>query len=59
MLPVPVLDGGHLMYHMLEILRGAPLSERTMEYGQRVGLTMLGLLMTVALYNDIVRLVTS
>jgi regulator of sigma E protease len=59
LLPVPVLDGGHLMYHMVEILRGAPLSERTMEYGQRVGLTMLGLLMTVALYNDIVRLVTS
>ncbi|HEY7985957.1 MAG TPA: RIP metalloprotease RseP [Methylophilaceae bacterium] len=59
MLPVPVLDGGHLMYHMVEILRGAPLSERTMEYGQRVGLTMLGLLMTVALYNDIVRFMAS
>ncbi len=59
LLPVPVLDGGHLMYHMVEILRGAPLSERTMEYGQRVGLTMLGLLMTVALYNDIVRFLAS
>lgn len=57
LLPVPVLDGGHLMYHMLEILTGAPLSERAMEYGQRVGLAMLGLLMTVALYNDLVRFI--
>jgi regulator of sigma E protease len=57
LLPVPVLDGGHLMYHIVEILRGDALSERAMEYGQRVGLAMLGLLMTVALYNDLVRFI--
>lgn len=59
LLPVPVLDGGHLMYHIVELIRGAPLSERAMELGQRVGLMMLGLLMAIALYNDINRLITS
>jgi regulator of sigma E protease len=53
LLPVPVLDGGHLMYHMVEILRGAPVSDAAMEIGQRIGLALLGLLMTVALYNDL------
>ena len=57
LLPIPLLDGGHLMYYLAEIVRGSPLSERVMEAGQRVGLALLALLMTVAFYNDIERLV--
>jgi regulator of sigma E protease len=58
LLPVPVLDGGHLMYYMVEILKGSPVSERVMEIGQRIGFALLGLLMAAALYNDINRLIT-
>ncbi len=56
LLPIPVLDGGHLMYYLAELIKGGPLSERTMEIGQRIGLTLLVLLMILALYNDINRL---
>lgn len=59
LLPVPVLDGGHLMYHIAEIIKGTPVSERAMELGQRIGMMMLGLLMALAFYNDINRLITS
>ncbi|QDQ25231.1 RIP metalloprotease RseP [Chitinimonas arctica] len=59
LLPVPVLDGGHLMYYSAELLRGRPLSERVMELGQRVGVGLLAALMIVALFNDITRLVGS
>lgn len=58
LLPVPILDGGHLMYYIVEILKGSPVSERVMEIGQRVGLALLGLLMTIALYNDFNRILT-
>jgi len=58
LLPVPVLDGGHLMYYMVEIFKGSPVSEAAMELGQRVGLFLLGLLMIVAFYNDINRIFT-
>jgi regulator of sigma E protease len=58
LLPIPVLDGGHLMYYMVEFFKGSPVSERTMEIGQRIGLALLGLLMACALYNDINRLIT-
>jgi regulator of sigma E protease len=58
LLPVPVLDGGHLMYYIVEIFKGEPVSERAMEIGQKVGLALLGLLMTIALYNDINRIIT-
>ncbi len=58
LLPVPVLDGGHLLYYVLEILKGSPVSERTMEAGQRIGLILLGLLMLVAFYNDFHRFIT-
>lgn len=58
LLPVPVLDGGHLMYYMVEILTGKPVSERAMEIGQKVGFALLGLLMAIAFYNDINRLFT-
>jgi len=56
LLPIPVLDGGHLMYHMLELLRGRPVSERIQEVGQRIGLSLLFALMAFALYNDFARL---
>lgn len=58
LLPIPVLDGGHLMYYLVEVIKGGPLSERVMEIGQQIGLTLLALLMTVAFYNDINRLVS-
>jgi len=56
LLPVPVLDGGHLLYYAVEAIKGSPVSERTQEAGQRLGLTLLALLMGLAFYNDIVRL---
>lgn len=59
LLPIPVLDGGHLMYHLAELIKGGPLSERVMEIGQQIGLTLLALLMVLALYNDILRLVSN
>jgi regulator of sigma E protease len=58
LLPIPVLDGGHLMYHLAELIKGSPLSERAMELGQRIGLTLLALLMGLALYNDLLRLIS-
>jgi regulator of sigma E protease len=58
LLPVPVLDGGHLLYYVIEIFKGSPVSDRTMEIGQGVGFALLGLLMACAFYNDINRLIT-
>jgi len=58
LLPVPVLDGGHLLYYMIEIFKGSPVSDKAMEVGQRVGFALLGLLMACAFYNDINRLIT-
>lgn len=58
LLPIPVLDGGHLMYYLAEVIKGGPLSERVMEIGQQVGLTLLALLMALAFYNDINRLIS-
>jgi regulator of sigma E protease len=59
LLPVPLLDGGHLMYYCLEILKGSPVSERIMEFGQRVGLALLLVMMAFAFYNDLNRLFSS
>jgi regulator of sigma E protease len=56
LLPVPVLDGGHLLYYVIEFLKGSPMPERVQAMGQQVGLFLLLLLMTVAFYNDITRL---
>lgn len=56
LLPIPVLDGGHLLYHMIEVIRGRPLSERAMEIGQQVGMSMLFALMAFAFFNDLTRL---
>lgn len=57
LLPVPLLDGGHLVYYTIEIIKGSPLSEPVMAAGQRVGLTFLVMLMGLAFYNDISRLI--
>ena len=57
LLPVPLLDGGHLMYYLLEVVKGSPVSERALEIGQRIGMVVLFTLMAFALYNDIHRLV--
>ena len=56
LLPIPVLDGGHLMYHIFEAIKGRPLSERAMEIGQRVGVSILFVLMAFAFFNDLNRL---
>lgn len=56
LLPIPLLDGGHLLYYVVEIFKGSPVSERMMELGQRLGLTVLMFLMAFAFYNDINRL---
>jgi regulator of sigma E protease len=57
LLPVPVLDGGHLLFYVVEMIKGSPLSERAQAIGQRIGLTLLVALMGLAFYNDIMRLV--
>jgi len=57
LLPIPVLDGGHLMYYLIEIIRGTPLSEKAMMIGQQIGMAMLFTLIIFAIYNDIHRLV--
>lgn len=56
LLPIPVLDGGHLLFYSIEALRGAPLSMRKMEIAQQVGLVLLMSLMVFALFNDFSRL---
>jgi regulator of sigma E protease len=57
LLPVPVLDGGHLVYYGLEAIKGRPLSERFMQVTQRIGVVLVAGLMVVALLNDITRLI--
>ena len=57
LLPIPLLDGGHLMYYMVEMIKGSPVSEKTMEIGQQIGIAILLTLMIFAFYNDINRLV--
>jgi regulator of sigma E protease len=54
--PVPLLDGGHLMYYAVEALRGRPLSQRAQELGFRVGLALVAMLMIFATFNDILHL---
>jgi regulator of sigma E protease len=58
LLPIPVLDGGHLLFLGIEALRKKPLSEKVIMTSQRVGLAVLLMLMAFAFYNDIVRLIT-
>ena len=58
LLPIPVLDGGHLLYYLIELVAGRPLSDRMLVAGQYVGLALLAGLITLAFYNDIHRLVS-
>jgi regulator of sigma E protease len=55
LLPIPVLDGGHLLYFAAEAVKGSPLSERVEALGQRVGLVLLLALMGFAVCNDLIR----
>lgn len=56
LLPVPVLDGGHLLFYLIEVLRGRPLSDQAQMFAQRVGMSLLLALMALALFNDLTRL---
>jgi regulator of sigma E protease len=55
LLPVPVLDGGHLMYYLIEMVKGKPVSERIQHYGNSFGLALLVMFMGLAIYNDLMR----
>ena len=57
-LPIPVLDGGHLMYYLIEMVKGSPVSEAAQLLGQRIGIILLLMLMSLAFYNDLARLFT-
>jgi regulator of sigma E protease len=57
--PIPLLDGGHLLFYSIEAMRGRPLSERAQEFGFRIGLAIVVMLMIFATFNDIVHLTTS
>jgi regulator of sigma E protease len=57
--PIPLLDGGHLLFYAVEAARGRPLSERTQEVGFRIGLAIVVMLMIFATFNDILHLATS
>ena len=56
LLPIPVLDGGHLMFYLIEWIKGSPVSENAMLQGQKVGFLLLAVLMTLAFYVDLSRL---
>jgi regulator of sigma E protease len=58
LLPIPVLDGGHLLYHIIEVVRRRPLTERAMEIAQQIGLSILFVLMAFAFFNDMNRLLS-
>lgn len=58
LLPIPILDGGHLLFYVAEAIKGSPVSERTEELGQRIGIAVLVLVMGLAMYNDLARLIT-
>jgi len=57
--PIPILDGGHLLFMAIEAVRGKPLGERAQEYGFRIGLALVLLLMLSVTWNDIVRAFSS
>lgn len=56
LLPIPMLDGGHLLYYLVEILKGSPPADWIVEWGHRAGIGVLVLLTALALYNDLTRL---
>jgi regulator of sigma E protease len=57
LLPIPILDGGHLFFYLIELLKGSPVSEQVQANGQYIGLAALLGLMGIAFFNDILRLV--
>jgi len=57
LLPIPILDGGHLFFLGIEAVKGSPISIRKMEVAQQVGLALLLLVMVLVFYNDITRLI--
>ena len=56
LLPIPMLDGGHLVYYFIELIRGKPVSEQIQLVGLKIGMVLLGSMMLLALFNDIMRL---
>ena len=56
LLPIPVLDGGHLVYYLIEMVKGSPVSEQIIEVGQRIGIVLILGLTFVALFNDVLRI---
>jgi regulator of sigma E protease len=56
LLPIPLLDGGHLLYYFAELIKGSPVSDRAFEIGQRIGMAVLAVMMALALFNDLSRL---
>ncbi len=56
LMPIPLLDGGHLFYYAVEAVRGRALGEKAQEFGFKIGLTLVAGLMIFATYNDILRL---
>ena len=56
LLPVPVLDGGHLLFYLIELVKGSPVSEAIQLAGQKIGIALLIALMSLAIYNDLIRL---
>jgi len=57
LLPIPMLDGGHLFYYLIELIKGSPVSEKVEAIGMKVGMSLVGIMMVVAIYNDIGRLI--
>jgi regulator of sigma E protease len=57
LLPIPILDGGHLLYFVVEAIWGRPIPEQIMQWGQQLGVAIIVLLMALAFYNDILSLV--
>jgi len=57
LLPIPILDGGHIMFCLAELVRGKPVSQRAQILATQVGLFLVGGLMIIALYNDLTRLI--
>jgi regulator of sigma E protease len=58
LLPIPVLDGGHLLYFLIEAIKGTPVSTESMQFGQRLGISALAIVMGIALYNDMIKLIS-
>jgi regulator of sigma E protease len=56
LLPIPVLDGGHLLYYLVELVTGRPVSEKIQDIGLKIGMAVLLSLMFVAFFNDLMRL---